>query len=71
MTTASDRKGETIGNVVGLKPLTGELVWEYSNWNCHIPVPSAVDAGENRPLIKGGYELGATMLKTEKQANDT
>ncbi len=64
------RGGEPeMGNVVGLDPLTGKVLWKYSNWHCHIPVPSAVDAGENRVLIVGGYELGATMLKVEKQAD--
>lgn len=59
------------GNVVGIRPLSGEILWKYSKWNCHVPVPSAVDAGENRVLIAGGYELGATMLKIEKGADGT
>jgi len=58
-----------LGNVVGIEPLTGEILWEYANWNCHIPVPSAVDAGDNKVLIVGGYELGATMIKVEKKAD--
>ncbi len=58
---------KTLGNVVGIEPLTGEVLWEYNNWNCHISVPSAVDAGNNKLLIVGGYELGATMIQVEKQ----
>ncbi|HOY57103.1 MAG TPA: PQQ-like beta-propeller repeat protein [Verrucomicrobiota bacterium] len=54
------------GNVVGMDPLTGEVLWKYDKWECHIPVASAVDAGENRVLIVGGYELGATMIKVER-----
>ena len=54
-----------------MNPLTGEILWEYADWNCSIPVPSAVDAGENRALIVGGYELGATMIKVEKKAGGT
>jgi outer membrane protein assembly factor BamB len=57
------------GKVVGIDPLTGKILWEYTNWNCPIPVPSAVDAGEGRVLITGGYEAGTTMLKIEKKAD--
>jgi len=69
MVTASDRRGGEMGKVVGMNPLTGEILWEYDNWNCHIPVPGAVDAGDNKVLITGGYELGATMIKVVKHAN--
>jgi outer membrane protein assembly factor BamB len=55
-----------LGKVVGIEPLTGDILWEYDKWKCHISVPNAVDAGENRVLIVGGYELGATMIKVEK-----
>lgn len=68
MISASGRDGSK-GKVVGIEPLSGKILWEYTNWNCHIPVPSAVDAGENRILIVGGYELGATMIKVEKRTD--
>ena len=71
MITASGRRGDNMGNVVGLDPLSGKEIWRYSNWNCHIPVPSAIDAGDNKVLIIGGYELGATMLKINNQDDDT
>jgi outer membrane protein assembly factor BamB len=58
-----------LGNVVGLDPLTGEILWKYDKWECHISVANAVDAGENKVLIVGGYELGATMIKVEKKAD--
>jgi len=58
-----------LGKVVGIEPLTGKILWEYDKWHCHISVPSAVDAGENKVLIAGGYELGAVMLKIEKNVN--
>jgi outer membrane protein assembly factor BamB len=60
---------QTLGNVVGIEPLTGKILWEYKQWECHISVPSAVDAGDNKVLIVGGYELGATMIKVEKKVN--
>ncbi len=58
-----------LGNVVGIDPLTGSILWKFDKWECHIPVASAVDAGENRLLIAGGYELGTVMLKVEKTAD--
>ena len=60
-----------LGKVVGIEPLTGKILWEYDEWHCHIPVPSAVDAGENRVLIAGGYELGVVMLKVEKKSDNS
>lgn len=58
---------DELGKVIGMDPLTGEVLWKYEQWNCHISVPCAVDAGENRVLVVGGYELGATMIRVEKQ----
>lgn len=63
------RPENELGNVVGMDPLTGEILWKYDKWECHISVAPALDAGENRILIVGGYELGATMIKVEKQAD--
>jgi outer membrane protein assembly factor BamB len=60
---------QTLGKVVGIDPATGNVLWEYDQWNCHISVPPAVDAGENRVLVVGGYELGATMIKVQKGAD--
>jgi len=60
---------QTLGNIVGIEPLTGKILWEYKRWKCHISVPSAVDAGDNKVLVAGGYELGATMIKVEKKAD--
>jgi outer membrane protein assembly factor BamB len=60
---------QTLGKVVGIEPLTGKILWTYDKWQCHISVPSAVDAGDNKVLVVGGYELGTVMLKVEKQAD--
>jgi outer membrane protein assembly factor BamB len=57
------------GKVVGIDPLTGSILWEYTNWQCKIPVPSAFDAGEGRILILGGYDAGSAMIKVEKKAD--
>ena len=70
MITASAGRGEdaTGGKVVGIAPLTGKILWEYTKWQCVIPVPSAIDAGEGRLLITGGYKAGAAMIKIEKKS---
>ena len=60
---------QTMGKIVGIEPLTGKILWEYDKWHCHISVPSAVDAGDNKVLVVGGYELGATMIKVEKKTD--
>jgi outer membrane protein assembly factor BamB len=71
MITASRGRGEnqTGGKVVGIDPLSGEILWEYTNWQCIIPVPCAYDAGESKVLIVGGYRAGAAMIKIEKKAD--
>ncbi|MBN2413403.1 PQQ-like beta-propeller repeat protein [candidate division KSB1 bacterium] len=58
---------KTPGNIVGIEPLTGKILWTYTGWSCHISVPSAVDAGNNKVLVVGGYELGALMIEVKKQ----
>lgn len=60
---------QILGSVIGIEPKTGKVLWNYDKWNCHISVPSAVDAGDNKVLIVGGYELGATMIKVEKKTD--
>jgi outer membrane protein assembly factor BamB len=59
------------GSVNGLDPLTGKVLWTYGNFNCGIPVPHAVDAGEGRVLVTGGYSAGAAMIKIQKKADGT
>jgi len=57
------------GKIVGIDPGTGKVLWENTDWLCGIPIPSAYDAGENRILVIGGYDLGALMIKVEKGNN--
>lgn len=71
MVTASGggREGPVIpGNIVGIDPANGNVLWKFADWACHIPIPSAIDAGENRILVIAGYELGALMIRVEKDA---
>ncbi len=55
------------GSVNGIDPLSGKVLWTYGNWQCGIPVPHAVDAGEGRVLITGGYSAGAALIKVQKK----
>ncbi|MFH0843553.1 MAG: PQQ-binding-like beta-propeller repeat protein [Bacteroidota bacterium] len=64
-------KPQTNGRIVGLEPATGKILWDFNEWVCHISVPSAVDAGNNRVLVAGGYEHGVVMIKVEKKADGT
>ena len=59
------------GSVNGLDPLSGKVLWTYGNWQCGIPVPHAVDAGQGRLLITGGYSAGAAMIKVQKKEDSS
>jgi len=71
MVMAAQGFGRTAGggSVSGIDPLSGKVLWTYTNWQCGIPVPHAVDAGEGRVLITGGYNAGTSMIKVEKKAD--
>jgi outer membrane protein assembly factor BamB len=64
-----DASSSGSGIVNGINPSDGKVLWTYSNWSCMIPIPSAVDAGEGRVLVTGGYSAGAAMIKVEKKAD--
>ena len=61
----------TNGNVSGIDPRTGQILWQYADWGCIISVPCAVDAGNNRLLVTGGYDQGTTMIQINKKADGT
>lgn len=71
MITASVGRGRNArdGSVNGIDPLSGKVLWTYTNWQCPIPVPQAVDAREGRVLITGGYGAGTAMIKVQKKGN--
>ena len=70
MITGAVGRGRTArdGSVVGLDPQSGRRLWRYTGWQCIIPVPQPVDAGEGRLLITGGYGAGTAMIKVTKDA---
>jgi outer membrane protein assembly factor BamB len=57
------------GSATGIDPLTGKVLWSYTNWQCRIPVGHAVDAGEGRVLLAGGYGAGSALFKVQKKAD--
>ncbi len=69
MITGSIGRGRNArgGSVNGLDPRTGKVLWTYGNWQCVIPVPNVVDAGQGRLLVTGAYGAGSVMLKVAKK----
>ena len=57
------------GRIIGLKPQTGKILWEYNNWENMVQVASALDVSEGRIIVVGGYELGVVMIKVDKKAD--
>ena len=70
MITAATGRGSSAsgGRVVGIDPKSGAILWDYKGWHCVIPIPSAVDAGDGRMLITGGYHAGSVMIKVDSKA---
>jgi outer membrane protein assembly factor BamB len=60
---------KTLGKIIGIEPYSGKILWEYKNWECHISCANAVEAGNNKLLVVGGYELGCVMIQVEKKAD--
>jgi outer membrane protein assembly factor BamB len=71
MVMASVGRGRTArdGSVNGLDPRTGKLLWTYAGWQCPIPVPPPVDAGDGRLLVTGAYSAGTAMIRIQKAAD--
>lgn len=71
MITAAVGRGRNArdGSVNGLDPRSGKVLWTYTGWQCIIPVPQAVDAGEGRVLITGAYGAGSVMLAVKKKGD--
>lgn len=58
------------GRIIGLKPQTGEILWDYDNWQNMIQVAPVLDAGEGRIVVVGGYEHGTAMIQVEKMKDN-
>lgn len=57
------------GRIIGLLPQTGEILWEYNNWQNMIQIAPAFDVGDGRIIVAGGYELGVAMIKVDKKSD--
>jgi outer membrane protein assembly factor BamB len=57
------------GRIIGMKPQTGKILWEYNDWENVIQIAPAFDAGEGRIMAVGGYDLGTAMIKVEKRVD--
>lgn len=60
-----------MGSVIGYEPKTGKKLWSYDNWDCHISCAPVTAAGDNKFLVVGGYERGASMFQVVKGADGT
>ena len=58
-----------MGRVIGYEPKTGKELWSYDNWDCHISCAPVTAAGDNKFLVVGGYERGASMFEVVKGAD--
>ncbi|WP_419194304.1 PQQ-binding-like beta-propeller repeat protein [Novipirellula herctigrandis] len=66
---ASNWRGESKSDyqgVVGIAPDSGEILWNYKNWDCGIPIPPIVDAGKNRLYVGAGYRSGCALFEVKK-----
>jgi len=54
------------GRIIGLKPQTGEILWEYNKWQNVIQIAPALDAGDGKIIVVGGYDNGTVMIQVEK-----
>ncbi len=72
ITASQGGRGEpqTGGKVVGIAAQTGKILWEYDNWQCRIPAPSAYDAGDGKVLILGGYRAGTSFIQVDKDGEN-
>ena len=48
---------------------SGEILWNYKNWDCYIPIPPIVDAGKNRLYVGAGYRSGCALFEVKKNKN--
>lgn len=56
----------TPGKIIGLKPQTGEILWQYDKWQNVIQIAPPLDAGQGKIVVVGGYDYGTVMIQVEK-----
>ncbi len=68
MITAGPRGGSG-GQVLGMDPKTGKMLWVYGGWSCRIPCANVTEIGDGRLFVTGGYKAGSAMIKVEKKGD--
>jgi len=68
MITAGSRDGSG-GEVLGMDPKAGKMLWVYGGWSCRIPCANVTEIGDGRIFITGGYEAGSAMIKVAKNGD--
>ena len=56
-------------HVVGLSPKDGSILWDYTDWRCHMAIPHPVALPDNRLFITGGYDAGSAMIQIVKKGS--
>jgi outer membrane protein assembly factor BamB len=56
----------TSGGTMGLDAETGKTLWRTRDWQCFLPIVSAMPVGDGRIFVTGGYKAGSAMFKVEK-----
>lgn len=65
----AEKKELAPGHVVGLSPKDGTILWDYTNWRCHMAIPHPVALSEDRFFITSGYEAGSALIQIRKNAD--
>ena len=60
------RRPGASGNVVGVSPEDGTVLWRYDGWQCNIPIPYPTSVGDGRLFVTGGYGAGAVMIRVKR-----
>jgi len=56
----------TTDATAGVDANTGEVLWNYTDWKCQIPIASAFPADDGRIFLTGGYNAGVAMFRVAK-----
>jgi outer membrane protein assembly factor BamB len=56
-------------HVVGLSPKDGSILWDYTDWRCHMAIPHPVAIPGDRLFITGGYDAGSAMIRIVRKDN--
>lgn len=58
------------GMVAGISMADGKVLWEYTGWECDIPIPYPTVLSDNRLFITGEYGAGSAMIQITGSGNE-